>query len=220
MMFRERHQTLRTAGDAALASPADPAGARESPSDTADARVGDADRGTEDPTARLRRVIDNHYDSLWRTLRYLGVPEASVDDAAQQTLCVLARRLNDVASGAEIAFLFATAIRIASEARRAARRNHSEPVEDIDSFPATAASPEELLDQRRAHEVLEQVLDAIPIDLRVVFILFEIEELALAEIANLLGIPTGTVASRLRRGRESFQTVVRRRQAAQRGGRR
>ena len=214
MMFRERHQTLRTAGDAAL-SPAAPAGARESPSGTSD-----ANGGAENPTARLRRVIDHHYDSLWRTLRYLGVPDASVDDAAQQTLCVLARRLSDVESGAEVAFLFATAIRVASEARRSVRRNHADPVQDVDSFPATAASPEELVDQRRAREVLEQVLDAIPTDLRVVFVLFEIEELSLAEIADLLGIPTGTVASRLRRARDSFQTVVRRRQAAERGGRR
>jgi RNA polymerase sigma-70 factor, ECF subfamily len=220
MMFRERHQTLRTAGEAALATPADPAGARESPSGTSDADGGDASRGAENPTARLRRVIDHHYDSLWRTLRYLGVPDAGVDDAAQQTLCVLARRLDDVAPGGEIAFLFATAIRVASDARRAVRRNHAEPVQDIDSFPTTAASPEERVDQRRAREVLEQVLEAIPTDQRVVFVLFEIEELSLAEIAGLLGIPPGTVASRLRRARESFQTVVRRRQAAERGGRR
>jgi RNA polymerase sigma-70 factor, ECF subfamily len=220
MMFRARHQTLRTAGEAALATLADPAGARESPSDASDANGGDASRGAENPTARLRRVIDHHYDSLWRTLRYLGVPEASVDDAAQQTLCVLARRLNDVESGAEVAFLFATAIRVASEARRSVRRNRAEPVQDVDSFPTTAASTEELVDQRRAREVLEQVLEAIPSDLRIVFVLFEIEELALAEIAGLLGIPTGTAASRLRRARESFQTVVRRRQAAERGGRR
>jgi RNA polymerase sigma-70 factor (ECF subfamily) len=207
--------------DAASSVPPDSSHASPAPSGTGD---GHSARDAETPTARLRRVIDCHYDSLWRTLRYLGVPDASVDDAAQQALCVLARRLGEVAPGAEMAFLFATALRVASETRRAARRNRAQPVQDIEAFLAPAPSPEELVDEHRAHEVLEEVLRAIPIDLRLVFVLFEIEELGLAEIAELLGIPTGTVASRLRRARESFQSIVRRRQSArasaERGGRR
>jgi len=128
---------------------------------------------------------------------------------------VLARRLNDIEPGAEMAFLFATAIRVASEARRAARRNHSEPSDRIDAFPANGPNPEELVDQRRAHETLRQVVDAMPADLRVVFVLFEIEELSLSEVAGLLGIPAGTAASRLRRARDSFRAIVKRRQAAE-----
>jgi len=220
MTFRVLHQNYPAGVHAALSDPPDPPGRGGEASCT---KVEDARSGTETPTQRLRRIVDCHYDSLWRTLRYLGVPDASVDDAAQQALCVLARRLSEVAPGREMAFLFATAIRVASEARRAARRNPAQSVRDIEAFLAPAPNPEDLVDERRAHEVLEQVLDAIPIDLRVVFVLFEIEELGLAEIADLLGIPTGTVASRLRRGREKFQSVVRRRQAAhanaERGGR-
>jgi RNA polymerase sigma-70 factor (ECF subfamily) len=66
---------------------------------------------------------------------------------------------------------------------------------------------------RRA--VLRAVIDAIPTDLRVVFVLFELEELTLAQIAAMVGIPIGTAASRLRRARESFHGIVRRMQARQ-----
>jgi RNA polymerase sigma-70 factor (ECF subfamily) len=173
---------------------------------------------TETPVARLRRIADQYYDALWRTLRYLGVPDAGVDDAAQQALCVLARRLDDIQRGAEKAFLFATAIRVASEARRAARRNHSRPSARIDAFPAHGPTPEELVDERRAHETLRAIVDAMPPELRAVFVLFEIEELSLSEIAGLLGIPAGTAASRLRRARETFRAIVKRRQAAERSG--
>ena len=48
----------------------------------------------------------------------------------------------------------------------------------------------------------------MPKDLRTVFVLFEIEELTMAEISNVVEIPTGTVASRLRRAREVFRETV------------
>ena len=211
MMSRDPCSIDRTV---VAAAPAPSSGGERGSPDPSD----DALPGTESPAVRLRRIADQNYDALWRTLRYLGVTDASVDDAAQQTLCVLARRLSEIAPGAEKSFLFATAIRVASDARRAARRNHSDPSESIDAFPAVMPTPEELVEERRAQEVLRQVVEAIPVDLRVVFVLFEIEELSLAEIAGLLGIPAGTVASRLRRARESFRAIVKRRQAVERDG--
>ena len=165
---------------------------------------------------RLRGIIDQNYDFVWRTVRYLGVDEASAEDAAQQVMCILARRLAEIATGAEMSFLFSTAVRVASEARRAARRRPMSDGSDVDELVAGVPSPEELADERCARAVLRAVIDAIPTELRVVFVLFEIEELTLAQIAEMLGIPSGTAASRLRRARESFQGIVRRMQARQR----
>jgi RNA polymerase sigma-70 factor (ECF subfamily) len=45
-------------------------------------------------------------------------------------------------------------------------------------------------------------------DLRVVFTLHELEEMSMSEIAELVGIPAGTVASRLRRARQDFEAIV------------
>jgi RNA polymerase sigma-70 factor (ECF subfamily) len=52
------------------------------------------------------------------------------------------------------------------------------------------------------------VLDEMDLEPRTVFVLFEIEELTLAEIAELLEVPLGTVSSRLRRARVDFEQRV------------
>ena len=58
---------------------------------------------------------------------------------------------------------------------------------------------------KRQQEVLGRLLDQLEPDLRTTFVLFELEELTMAEIAGALEIPPGTVASRLRRAREQFR---------------
>jgi RNA polymerase sigma-70 factor (ECF subfamily) len=186
---------------------ADDAATPETPAD---------DDGAATPDTRLRAIVDRHYDFLWRTLRNFGVDDANVEDGAQQVLCILARRLAEIAPEAELSFLFATAMRVASDARRAARRRPVVPIESVEELVAIAPSPEELVDERRAREVLRRVLDAMPIDLRVVFVLFELEELTTAQVAALVGVPAGTASSRLRRAREHFQSMVRRFHAEQR----
>src|SRR6202035_5427514 len=165
---------------------------------------------------RLRRLVDAQYDFVWRTLRYLGLPDADAQDGAQQVLCVLARRLDEIAPGAERPFLFSTAMRVAAGLRRSARRRPEETETDLDALAAATPDAEALLDERRAHEVLQRVLAALPVELRLVFVLYELEELTSPEIAGMLGVPVGTVASRLRRGREAFQAIVKRMHAAQR----
>ena len=165
--------------------------------------------------ARLRRILDQHYDFVWRTVRFLGVAEAHADDAAQQVSCILARKLASVAPGAELSFLFSTATRVASEARRAAKRRPATAEGDaIDALEAPLPSPEELADQHRARRTLDQILDTLPEDLRVVFVLYEVNEMTLPEIAALTGLTLGTATSRLRRAREAFQAALRRRAAA------
>ncbi|MBK8259194.1 MAG: sigma-70 family RNA polymerase sigma factor [Polyangiaceae bacterium] len=154
---------------------------------------------------KLRALQEEHFEFLWRSLRRLGVPEADVDDAVQQVFLVAARRV--IQPGSERSFLFATALRVASHARRTLRRRR-ESDEAVPEQTDHTPSPEELLDQRRARALLDEVLEVLPMDVRAVFILFELEELTVVQIAKMLDIPVGTAASRLRRGREMFQEAV------------
>lgn len=157
--------------------------------------------------SRLRAMQEEHFEFLWRSLRRLGVPESDVDDAVQQVFLVAARK--PIQPGAERSFLFATALRVASHARRTLRRRRESGDEVPEQTDATP-SPEDLVDQHRARVLLDEVLEALPLDVRAVFILFELEELTVVEIAAMLDLPQGTAASRLRRGRELFhQTVAR-----------
>lgn len=173
--------------------------------------------------ARLRAMLEAHYDFVWRSLRRLGVPSTDVDDCAQQVFWVAAKKLDDIQEGSERAFLFGSAMRVASDARRSRSRRREAPAlpEESTEAPDPGPDPEQAASMRRARAVLDEVLDAIPMDLRAPFVLFELEEMSTAEIAAMLGLPTGTVASRLRRAREEFQAIVARRKAKDefRGGR-
>jgi RNA polymerase sigma-70 factor, ECF subfamily len=159
---------------------------------------------------RLRLVVESSFDLLWRTLRRLGVPEAEVDDAVQRVFLVAARKLDEIEPGKERSFLFSVALRVASDARRTVKRRHEAGDEGLEAMVEPGAGPEDQASQKQARARLDEVLDAMPLELRTVFVLFELEEMQTAEIAALLEIPTGTVASRLRRAREDFQERVKR----------
>lgn len=172
--------------------------------------------------ARLRALVEEHLAFLWRSMVRLGVPRADADDAVQQVFLVAARKLPEIEPGRERAFLFGAAFRIANRARRTLHRRR----EVLEGEPAEQAAPEpdpeELLDRARARAALDAILDTMPLELRAVFVLFELEQLTISEIAPMLELPPGTAASRLRRAREHFQAAVKRieaRRAAPRGDR-
>ena len=159
--------------------------------------------------ARYEAMVTRHFDAVWRTLRGLGVPAGNADDAAQQVFLVALRRLAVIAPGSERSFLLGTAVGIAANARRGLAR--AKEVADPDALFAgvdPGPDPEQaaVLSERRA--LVQHVLDGMPDDLRTVFVLFELEGLTSIEIGQMLGIPTGTATSRLRRAREHFQAEV------------
>src|SRR5207247_6456255 len=123
--------------------------------------------------ARLRTLLDEHFDFIWRSLRRLGVPMTDVDDCTQQVFWVAARKVDLIAVGSERAFLFSTALRVASDSRRS-RMRRREVQDDETIHPSDPGPrPDELADRVRARALLDTVLASMPIDLRAVFVLFE-----------------------------------------------
>ncbi|HWZ93337.1 MAG TPA: sigma-70 family RNA polymerase sigma factor [Polyangiaceae bacterium] len=159
--------------------------------------------------ARLRAMIDQHFDTVWRSLRRLGVPEAGTDDSAQQVFVVAARRLDEIEVGTERGYLLGIALRVASDARRAAARRREVPMDATAAaaspLVAPPAQPDEVLEHKRALARLAAALDQVTDELREAFVLFELEELTAPEVAKALGVPIGTVASRVRRAREQLR---------------
>jgi RNA polymerase sigma-70 factor (ECF subfamily) len=161
--------------------------------------------------ARLEAMAAECFQFIWRSLRRLGVPAEAVDDAAQQVFVVAATKIDAIEPGRERAYLYMTAVRVAADARKAAaRRREIALPEALDARADALPGPEQALSDERDRALLDAVLDALPIDLRTVFTLFELEDMTTAEIAALLELPAGTVASRLRRAREEFQATARR----------
>lgn len=156
--------------------------------------------------ARLSRMIANDYRLIWRLLRRLGLPPHGVDDATQQVFLIAAERLDDIQVDRERAFAYGTALRVAQTYRR--KRDRELGGLDDQELETSQPGPEELISQRRAREQLDRMLAEMPIELRAVFVLFELEGLTSPEIAELSGLPLGTVASRLRRARERFRELA------------
>jgi RNA polymerase sigma-70 factor (ECF subfamily) len=157
---------------------------------------------------RLRSIIAEHFAVTWRFLRRLGIPESEVDDAMQVVVLVMARKLEAVRPGSERAFLLSTAFRVASGLRRLWKRRREVGEEPLTELVSEHESPESSAARRRERALLEQVLEELPLDVRGVFVLYELEEMTMAEIAATLSLAPGTVASRLRRGRERFEALA------------
>jgi RNA polymerase sigma-70 factor, ECF subfamily len=184
------------------------AAAREVPA--GEAAGAGAARRKDDP-ARLRTIFVAQYASIWRLLRRFGVPTSRLDDAAQEVFWVAARRLSCIEPGKERAFLYGVALRVASNLIR--RQKVALPLGDVPELEALLdpqPTPEACLEQRRAREVLDRVLDGMSAELRTVFVLFELEGLPVRDIAELEQIPVGTASSRLRRAREEFSAIAKR----------
>jgi RNA polymerase sigma-70 factor (ECF subfamily) len=157
---------------------------------------------------RLRGMVETHIDFVARVLRNSGTPHAEIDDEVQRTFIVAARRLDDIRPGAEKSFLFRIAFNLAAHARRTAARRREVAADQAPEQVERFATPEALTDQKRMRQLLDGVLDQMDETLRATFVLHEFEEMSTAEIAEVLGIPRGTVASRLRRARAEFRERV------------
>lgn len=176
----------------------------------ADVAAADQAHGTvaDKPRLDLRTLFESHYASVWRLLRRLGVVPAQLDDATQEVFWVAARRFLDIQPGREHAFLYGVAVRVGAAERRRWKASGPlvEPTQVVDERP----SPEEQVADREARDLLDDVLSRMPTDLRSTLVLFELEGLAVKEIADIQQIPLGTASSRLRRAREEFSAIAKR----------
>ena len=145
---------------------------------------------------------------IWRTLRRLGLTEDGAADGTQQAFLIAAERLHDIREGSERAFLFGTAIRLARSSHR--RNNRCQLEADMDARVDLRRPAEDATNRRSAVELLDRVLRRMDEDLVTVFVLFELEGMSTPEIAELLQIPIGTAASRLRRARLAFRAAAQR----------
>jgi RNA polymerase sigma-70 factor (ECF subfamily) len=173
-----------------------------------------APRESQSEDARLVGLATEHFHFVWRMLRRLGVSAADADDGAQQVFIVVAKKLASINVGCERSFILGTTLRVAAGVRRKRdRRREMFDDEVLRQLADPAPAPDELAQLRHARDLLDSILDSMETDLASVFVLFEIEQLTMAEIAKLLQARPGTVASRLRRARADFQQRLKRLEA-------
>jgi RNA polymerase sigma-70 factor, ECF subfamily len=167
----------------------------------------------ERPT--LRQVFDEHAAYVWRALRHLGVPESELDDYCQEVFLVVHRQLPTFEGRSKLrTWIYGICLRVASDRRRRARvrneRTEADPARGL--AEPSGLAPDE---RAQARSTLLKLLDGLDEDKRTVLVLYEIEGLAMSEIAELLACPLQTAYSRLHAARARLATLA---QELERGG--
>jgi RNA polymerase sigma-70 factor, ECF subfamily len=160
----------------------------------------------------LRLLAIEHYDFVWRSLRRLGVMPPDTDDATQQVFLILSRKLSNVRAGDERRYVFSILVYVAANVRRGRARVREREVSEDDAPESSSGglSAETVLGRAQARAMLDDILARMNDERKTVFVLHELEELTMAEISQLLELPMGTVASRVRRARDDFEAAVNR----------
>lgn len=155
--------------------------------------------------ADFRRIFDAHVGQVWRSLRFLGVREPDLEDVSQEVFMVVLNRLPDFEGRSSMAtWIYGICLRVAAGYRRRNQRPSAEPSTIAEQFQP--ANQEQELQIAQHVTLLSQILQTLDNQEREAFVLFEIEELAMTEIAKILDCPLRTAYLRL----ETARTRVRR----------
>jgi RNA polymerase sigma-70 factor (ECF subfamily) len=165
------------------------------------------------PRVELRDVYDAHAGYVWNTLRRLGAPPRDLEDLTHDVFVQVQGHLAEYDPARPIKpWLFGFAFRILSQHRRRARREPNAADVVGAGVAHEPVDPEPLADERlrtqEDRQLVLRALDAIALERRAVFVLYEIDGVAMDEIARALGIPVNTAYSRLRVARDEFKAAV------------
>jgi RNA polymerase sigma-70 factor (ECF subfamily) len=157
-------------------------------------------------------LYDEHFDFVWRSLRRLGVPVSSLDDATQDVFVIALRREAEFEGRSAMkTWLFGIAWNVARNLSRSKVRRE-DPLPEV-LVDVRHLGQEEAAARAEAVQTLYELLDGLDEEKRAVFVMAELEELGAKEIAALVGVPENTVYSRLRAARSAFEAGLRRMKA-------
>lgn len=149
----------------------------------------------------IAEVFGEHGAYVWRALRHLGIREADLPDITQEVFLVAHRKLAEFEARSSIrTWLYGICLRTSSDYRRKAYNRREVAVGELPEQVAEALQPSEV-ERGQLRRRLQELLEALDADKREVFVLYEIEELPMKQIAKLVGVPLQTAYSRLHAAR-------------------
>jgi len=156
----------------------------------------------------LAEIFRTYAPFAWRALRRLGIPEADVEDVCQEVFVVVHRKLGDFEGRSSLkTWIYGICARTASDYRRSGRVRR-EIVTDAPPEHAHDGGQQDAIALRQARAALDRILDELDDDKRAVFVLYEIEELSMAEVSEALGCPVQTAYSRLHAARKIVEAGI------------
>jgi RNA polymerase sigma-70 factor (ECF subfamily) len=160
------------------------------------------------PNDEFRRIFDSHAPAVSRTLRYLGVPESELMDAAQEVFVVVDRRFREFEGRSSLAtWIRQICLRVALSSRRRRGRRREDVLEEPPDA-GMAADQHASLERREQRALLSRLLDSLDDDQRAVIVLYEIELLPMREVAETIGCPLQTAYSRRKAALERLRAAL------------
>lgn len=169
---------------------------------------------TAAPAMNLGEVYAREFDWVWHTLRRLGVASRNLPDVAHDVFLVVHRRAHTFDPSRPLRpWLFCIAYRVARD-HHALGRNRNEAL-DPTHEPVDPSPPQDHhVAASEARALVLAALQSLDLERRAVFILHDLDEQPMHEIAASLDVPAKTLYARLKVAREQFAVAVRRLQLA------
>jgi RNA polymerase sigma-70 factor (ECF subfamily) len=136
------------------------------------------------------------------------VPASDVEDVCQEVFLAVHRKLPEFEGRSSVlTWLYGICVRVAADYRKRAK-THRTKLEALAAEPVPLAQHDDPVAIRQARAILDGILDGLDDAKRAVFVLYEIEELSMAEVAAALGCPIQTAYSRLHAARTEVAAAV------------
>jgi len=164
---------------------------------------------SSDPLPAFADVYAKHAAFVWRSMRRLGVRPGDIEDTCQQVFLVVHAKLGDFRGGSLRAWLFAIAARVASDYRKRAFVRREVTGDDLPevSVPEVQTCA---IERGQALALLDAILADLDDDKRAVFMLFELEQMPMQEVAAAVGCPLQTAYTRLHAARDQVNAAIER----------
>ena len=164
------------------------------------------DKRRSSPPDHALEAYTLEFDYLCRSLQRLGIRQPDIEDLAHEVFLVLSRKWPDYDPSRPLRpYLFGIAFRIASHHRR--RQLREVPCE-VPEIADTQTQPDQALSAVEARALVLDALERVPFGRRAVFVMHDLDETPMRDIAKTLHIPLFTAYSRLRKARQEFERAV------------
>ena len=158
------------------------------------------------------RVYESMVQYVWDVVCRMGVPRSDAEDVVQEVFVTVYRRLGDFEGRAQLkTWVFSIAVHFAQHyfRTRARKPGNRATANDIHALiDSRESGPASELERMEGLDALDRVLAKLNERQRVVFVLAELEQMTLQDIAEVVGSNANTVATRLRAARKAFEKAL------------
>ena len=160
------------------------------------------------PSETFEQLAMPLFDRLYNFACWLTQDRSEAEDLVQETYAKALRGFGSFVPGTNFRAWIYRILRNTFLTSRTGLKAHASVELEEEVVPAAGETPESILLRRADWELVQRALEQLPIAHREVLLLCDVEEMSYQEIAATMGIPMGTVMSRLSRARRALRESV------------